>query len=116
MDDFQNSTCENIEIRCNNIIAICRNVAFGGGGFQVEVRNIVDSVIKSNYNLSFKNNSISKIASSAVINLYKCKERKMIRNVNKLKAILMKMQKKYFYNHNSVGIFAVNTNGYQSHE
>lgn len=75
MDDFQNSTYEYIEIRCNNIIAICRNVAFGGGGFQVEVRNIVDSVIKSNYNLSFKNNSISKIASSAVINLYKCKEK-----------------------------------------
>lgn len=40
----------------------------------MEVRNIVDSVIKSNYNLSFQNNSISKIASSAVMNLYKCKE------------------------------------------
>lgn len=43
----------------------------------MKVRNIhvVDSVIKSNYNLSFQNNSISKIVSSAVMNLYKCKEK-----------------------------------------
>lgn len=40
----------------------------------MEVRNIIDSVIKSNFNLSFQNNYISKIASSAVMNLYNCKE------------------------------------------
>lgn len=43
---------------------------WGGGGVQVEVRNIIDSVIKSNFNLSFQNSYISKIASSAVMNLY----------------------------------------------
>lgn len=47
------------------------------------------------------------------MNLYKCKEKE---NETECKQTVMKMQKKYFYNHNSVGIFAVNTNGYQSHE
>lgn len=66
MDDFQNSTCEYIETWCNDIIAICRNVAFGeGGGVQVKVRDI--HVVQ--------NNSISKIVSSAVMKLYKCKEK-----------------------------------------
>lgn len=48
------------------------------------------------------------------MNLYKCKEKE---NETECKQTVMKMQKKKnFYNHNSVGIFAVNTNGYQSHE
>lgn len=46
-----------------------------GEGVQVEVRNIIDSVIKSNFNLSFQNSYISKVASSAVMNLYLCKKK-----------------------------------------
>lgn len=42
----------------------------GGGGVQVEVRNIIDSVIKSNFNLSFQKSYKSKIALRAVMNLY----------------------------------------------
>lgn len=69
MDDFQNSTSGHLETRCNNRTTICRNHPLGGG-VQVEVRNIIDSVIKSNFNLSFQNSYISKIATSAVMNLY----------------------------------------------
>lgn len=70
MDDFQNSTSGHLETRCNNRTTICRNHPLGGGGVQVEVRNIIDSVIKSNFNLSFQNSYKSKIALSAVMNLY----------------------------------------------
>lgn len=71
MDDFQNSTSGHLETRCNNRTTICRNHPLEeGGGVQVEVRNIIDSVIKSNFNLSFQNSYISKIATSAVMNLY----------------------------------------------